>query len=427
MELKLILSGVPKGESYWGPDEDVQYLSNLYSPSEENKKYVISLRDNGKGRYAYYHYLVYNIINDSDGRIGSYFGITLRLDKYCTDYISIYYALDMIYRKKIIGKYLKPVIGERFQYTFIAFDKIEAEILNLESELKTILGSILNSKDIMPINAIPTGKAIRKYNLFESNPDEIKNTIGQYGTCVLSEEHISRAISEQLKEAYDSGVRSKQPEIDTLQAQLREANASVSELQEKASRIENTSKHGNTPGSNHIASHSDSHGHHASHHNHGSSSHSRLSRSRIKQIIAALCGGLIGSAVTIFFINDPAPELPTSTAKAAIEEPVEEDTTKEQSIFDMPARYEDAVLDVENYTDKQGCEKGMTYIVNVNGIEAVNDIELKAEGATAKKVAENKFRIYIAKDATKVRIAAVRDDTVNHVIENLKSRTLNIK
>ena len=85
-----MISGVPKGESIWAPDEEKAFLGTLYSKSTVKFRFDVRLRNNGKENYAYYQYLVYNVISDVDGRPGSYFGLTLRLDKYCSDYYLLY-------------------------------------------------------------------------------------------------------------------------------------------------------------------------------------------------------------------------------------------------------------------------------------------------------------------------------------------------
>ena len=104
MELNLVLSGVPNGEDYWGPSEDAPYFHTKYTTSQENQKFDIQLRHNDYGCHVYYHYLVYNIVNSSSGRTGSYIGITLRLDSFCKDFLTIYQLLDMAFRIVLLIK-----------------------------------------------------------------------------------------------------------------------------------------------------------------------------------------------------------------------------------------------------------------------------------------------------------------------------------
>lgn len=238
MELKLIMSGVPNGESYWGPDEDASFFGNLYASSEVNYKFDVKIRHNEKGNYAYYHYLVYNIINDYSGRAGAYLGMTLRLDQYCSDYRSIFNALEMVFRKIIVGSYLKPTNGNRFQFAFMSFEQISENIKNLEKNIKDILSPVLAKNDISPIKFVPNSKVIYKLNLEESFSNDANNVILQNGFCSFSPEYVSVKLEEARKEFYNKGYLSRQNDIDLLNQQIKKLEEDINTKKERIKELE---------------------------------------------------------------------------------------------------------------------------------------------------------------------------------------------
>ena len=225
MEVKLMISGVPKGESFLAPDEERAFLGTLYSKSKAKFRFDIRLRNNGKGSYVYYQYLVYNVVNDVDGRPGSYFGLTLRLDKYCSDYRSIYNVLDMIFRKNVVGNLLSES-NNCYIYTCYSFEKSEETVKRLENNILSMLGLILSGKDIAPLKNVSEAYETYNINFGEATDELIRSTLDKNKICSLSEEYESKSVKKAISNAYEEGARSRQKEIDEL-------NATNKELQSK--------------------------------------------------------------------------------------------------------------------------------------------------------------------------------------------------
>lgn len=225
MEVKLMISGVPKGESVLAPDEEKVFLGTLYSKRPVNFLFDIRLRSNGKGCYAYYQYLVYNIVSDVDGRSGAYFGLTLRLDKYCSDYRSIYNVLDMIFRKNVVGNLLSES-DYGYKYTCYSFEKSEEIVKRLEDSILSMLGLILTEKDIIPIKNVSDGGETYNINFADATDVLVQSVLGKNKICSLSEEYERECVKKAISNAYQEGARSRQKEIDEL-------NAANNELQSK--------------------------------------------------------------------------------------------------------------------------------------------------------------------------------------------------
>ena len=116
MQVEYIISGTPKGQDYYGPEESRQYMSTMYGASTDNKL-MVDVRKEADGKsYCYYNYLINKDVLDVDGRSGSYFCLSLRVDEYCIDIQGMYRLLDMTYHNYVKKDILK-VEGTKLQYT----------------------------------------------------------------------------------------------------------------------------------------------------------------------------------------------------------------------------------------------------------------------------------------------------------------------
>ena len=114
MEVELFIHGVPNGEGFWGKEDDRNYFGTFYDHSTDEVKFLVQNRASKGKLYCYYNYLVYKTVGSPtpnvvayDGRDGSYFGLSLRLDAYCKDVMNMYRILDTIYNIYVCGSLLK--------------------------------------------------------------------------------------------------------------------------------------------------------------------------------------------------------------------------------------------------------------------------------------------------------------------------------
>ena len=409
MELKLILSGVPKGESYWGPQEDKQYIGLLYKPSDVNHRFDIALHHNERGIYAYYQYLVYNTVNDYEGRTGSYFGITLRLDHYCKDIESIYQSLDMVYRKIIVGNYLVVTNGNRLKYNIMSLSDKDAENKKMEESIKSILSSVLNNNDMMSIPSVPIDKTHIKFNLSEVNQTEVFNAIGRNGFCSISDEYIGQKEAIRLKEEYNNGAKSRQTEIESLKQAIQSNETTIKELENECARVK-AKEAGNQAVSDRVTlSHHHSSHHYGSHHRHKST----LSKNML--LIYVLAVMAIAGGVFLLLPEDDKPVFAQSDTQT-------ESTLEQKNNDDIAEQDEclpDAEIDVENYSDKKGYMKGKIYSVTLNKVETVSSdsIDLELIGATKTSKEDFKFSILTDSLSDSVIMIFVKSTTPKQVIK----------
>ena len=106
MKIDLFVHGVPYGESYWRKGDDQDYFGTFYDRSSDEVKCLIQVRMSEGKAYCYFNYLVNRDVLDSQGRAGSYFGMTLRIDSYCKDIVNVYRILDTLFNIYVMGKYM---------------------------------------------------------------------------------------------------------------------------------------------------------------------------------------------------------------------------------------------------------------------------------------------------------------------------------
>ena len=125
VEFELFIYGVPKGQSFCGKKVEKGYFDSMYDSSQKEDMMQIEIRRSADHNlYCYYNYLIYKNVVDSDGRAGSFFGITLRWNVYCKDIMNIYRILDTVYNVYIKNLYLKENNG-KIQYIVNDFNNEE--------------------------------------------------------------------------------------------------------------------------------------------------------------------------------------------------------------------------------------------------------------------------------------------------------------
>lgn len=107
----IILHGVPNGQKVWSSDPigQANYIEGFYNNSNSNAPanlFQVEARVEGNTRVCYYHYLKYRDIQAKDGRAGSYFGFTLRIDAMCADLPLLFHRMDEVFRTDLLNTVL---------------------------------------------------------------------------------------------------------------------------------------------------------------------------------------------------------------------------------------------------------------------------------------------------------------------------------
>lgn len=339
MELKLIVSGAPSGENIWGAQTDSSFIGSLYIPSKESQKFDIRLNKSGNTIYAYYHYLVYNNLNDFGGRTGSYFCLTVRLDCFCVDYKSIYNTLDTVFRKRIIGSIIAQAQGNRLQFRVPSFDKADMELLDIEKYIRNSLGTCLSASDFKKIPSVPSGDGVVKFNMEEATDKDVMQAVGQYGSCSISSEYISKSVTQQLKEEFRQGASSRQGEINKLQEQITALESELNHIKEKEPQQKRTvvnyaqqNAYAGQPDCTRRDSHYERN--QRMHHHHDDEHESSFSHIAI-YVIVAIVVSLLATISIFHFCSNPDREQTYTSSDTVQVDTTRSDTLKEAHDYNM--------------------------------------------------------------------------------------------
>lgn len=227
MDVELFVHGVPNGVGFWGKEEDRNYFSGFYDHSADEVKFLIQTRVLKGKTYCYYNYLVYKTVGSlapnivaCDGRDGSYFGITLRLDAYCKDYDNMYRILDTLYNVYILGRVLK-IEKTKLKYTAPDLASFYSTFKEIENTAILLIQKAFTPESFTNLESFATSSGkYHAFNLYDGSIDKIMSAIKQFGCVALSPYYISsREVA--LQQQCEAKIQAMQTQ---LEAQLK-ANA----------------------------------------------------------------------------------------------------------------------------------------------------------------------------------------------------------
>lgn len=185
MNVEVIIHGTPSGHSIFGADKnDINYFSNFYTKSEENQKMVLQVRKLGNVTYCYYNFLVNNNVISSEGRDGSYFGITLRFDVFLKRIDKVYEALSAIFYTKILGTILK-YDKSKYKYLITDFPSQGTVMKDINNTVLNILNSSFAIEDfVTSLEKFPISNQGVALNLYEYGADVTEKVLMQ--GCIIT-------------------------------------------------------------------------------------------------------------------------------------------------------------------------------------------------------------------------------------------------
>lgn len=247
MDIEIFVHGVPNGQSFWGKEEDRNYFGNFYGQSNSDAvKYLIQTRSSNGKTYCYYNYLVYQNVIGSDGREGSYFGLSIRFDAYCKDFIGIYKILDTVFTAHVLNKILKFQNGN---YKYIIADFVSASEMmgNIKEAIWQLLQSTLTNESVCSLGSFAVGGgSLPTGNLYEITANDVEATVKQYGKIALSpyyptvrekgmaQQYDSKlqSVKQQYEERYSAEINAKEQTNRSLNNSLASVQRECTKLQE---------------------------------------------------------------------------------------------------------------------------------------------------------------------------------------------------
>lgn len=253
MEVELFVHGVPNGEGFWGKDEDRNYFGTFYDHSSDEVKFLIQTRAFKGKQYCYYNYLVYKTIEATspnivayDGRDGSYFGITLRLDAYCKDIINMYRILDTVYNVYIIGSLLK-MDKMKLKYTTPDFTSVSNVLENVEKVVIQLIQNAFSNESFTRLDGFSMNAGnYPSYNLYDCTPENVLSAIKQFNRVAISPYYLSNKENA-IRQQCNTQIQSIQQQCNAqmkaeVDAHSKEKNGLISSLEVEKNKVNQLQK-----------------------------------------------------------------------------------------------------------------------------------------------------------------------------------------
>ena len=234
MKHELVFHGVPRGHQVWGGTLD-KYYETFYGSEEIYKSVykgvkslmILEIRKFEEKYFSYYTFINYKNVNAQDGRPGSYFAMTFKVDgHYCTAVHCLYDLLSQVYQKYVSSEILS-VNGESQRYKIDSFEAISAK-LTVATKVFTeqINTNFANDFEEISTNLVKkNADKIAYYNLNDVDSQAFFDSTLSYGQILISAEYLS-----------------KDARLEKLTAQVREANNDISSLNESKDKLEDQIK-----------------------------------------------------------------------------------------------------------------------------------------------------------------------------------------
>ena len=210
MNVEFQIHGVlSSGQKTW-KQEDQDYYKQFYSDQTEDVLMIVEIVNRPHGVSTYYNYLRNN--NILSARVGSYFGMTMRIDgAFCRDVKSIYMILDNLFNKMMVGSLLVPK-GDKYEYAIDSFATQNDYLLQVEKQFSNMLNAFCSPQDFFEISSAYTSQGTK----LSVNASEI--------TIPTTVETIKRRAKLYLSPTYQSKVAQKK-----IAAAKAEADAAVAD------------------------------------------------------------------------------------------------------------------------------------------------------------------------------------------------------
>jgi hypothetical protein len=240
MEVEVFLHGVPRGQDFFGLQDEQHQHEIFYTRSNESVKLVVEVKRKGATPYVYYNYLRYNGILGAAGRPGSYLGITLRLDMFYPDIQHIFRMLDMAFNKYVVGTIVTKN-ADTYQYTSPDFSTKKQDIERLQQGVLEMLQATCVEDKFIKIedslvNPITTSP---ECHIDDATEGTTMATIKRYSRIVISPDiksHTQKEIDKKLKDvdsAIEEAVADKLSTIATLNSAVSSRDSRISSLEKE--------------------------------------------------------------------------------------------------------------------------------------------------------------------------------------------------
>lgn len=194
LTVKLFVHGVPAGKKQWGKfcKEDQLYLDQFYQGNKDIQEYMkVECRNIVGNPSVFYTFIVGKNINAYDGRQGSYFALTLKMNSYYRDIQNIYTILKAAYYKYCMGLLLTD--RQNFvQFAIPDFKDKNEELLALEKSISDYIFKFSHDSDIKPLDKQMLARGeMKTICLSDCDAESALQLIRTNGSILVSEFYAS--------------------------------------------------------------------------------------------------------------------------------------------------------------------------------------------------------------------------------------------
>lgn len=195
-DMAIAISGVPKGQDFYGDEPVANYAKGLYRKeytSAEYNLFIINAREE-QGKYCFYYSYLIPHTSDSDNRTGGYFALTLKMkEHYCEDLSRLYQLFKQVCDKMVTGVFLNK--NKKFLIDTFASrkDKCEELIKLFKQLLSSNFSSSFTKLESNSVKIKADGQILRRH-VSEKGCDLYSDELFACGNVSLAPE-IPRTIS----------------------------------------------------------------------------------------------------------------------------------------------------------------------------------------------------------------------------------------
>lgn len=193
LTIHLFVHGVPAGKKQWGKfcKEDQLYLDQFYQGDIQEECMKVECRNIAGSPSVFYTFIIGKNINACDGRKGSYFALTLKMNSYYRDIQNIYAILKAAYHKYCMGLLLTDC--QNFvKFSIPNFQNKNEELLALEKSISDYISNFSHDSDIKPLDKqmLVVGKT-KSICLSDCDAESALQLIRANGSILVSEFYAS--------------------------------------------------------------------------------------------------------------------------------------------------------------------------------------------------------------------------------------------
>lgn len=198
LNINLFIHGVPMGQKIWGPKNDDQiYISSFYGPKWDVPEVMkIDVMAFNGVTSCYYSFIKGQNVFDSQGRGGSYFALTLRINAFYADIQNIYSILKAVYEKMCVGLCVEEANGAT-KYILSDFQSVHPKLKEIENHILNYIREFSIDDDIISLNgfSISGQGAIQNINLHECTRKVGYETVHRIGKLMVSPCYLSASAA----------------------------------------------------------------------------------------------------------------------------------------------------------------------------------------------------------------------------------------